>query len=285
MTKKHSEAGQTMQYALIHGIRSMAVKKANGICPICSDPVIAKCGPRIIHHWAHKGRRDCDPWWENETEWHRSWKNLFSEECREISHTAPNGEIHRADIKTPSGIYIEVQHSSMTDEERISRENFYQNLIWIIDGSVFLKNFSLYHMLPNPTSELGRDLVWAKTKRSLAGTHQGLCSSITANRAYQPAVTKRTFQGGLLEKPHKIMPKVAADYFGHHQYDWVRPRKTWLDASCPVYIDFGQDILFKLELYDETGLPCVRVISKKIFLSEVTTQSDARIIAENIYPI
>ncbi|WP_287302509.1 hypothetical protein [Mesorhizobium sp.] len=42
---------------------------------------------------------------------------------REISHIAPDGEIHRADIKTPSGIVIEVQHSAMT-AERLSREAF-----------------------------------------------------------------------------------------------------------------------------------------------------------------
>ena len=44
------------------------------------------------------------------------------EECREISHVASDGEIHRADIKTPTGIVIEVQHSAMTDTGRLSRE-------------------------------------------------------------------------------------------------------------------------------------------------------------------
>jgi hypothetical protein len=77
--------------------------------------MVAKCGPRVMHHWAHAGRRNCDPWWENETPWHREWKNLFPEDCREVSHTAPDGEVHRADIKTPAGIVIEVQHSNMTD--------------------------------------------------------------------------------------------------------------------------------------------------------------------------
>jgi hypothetical protein len=61
-------------------------------------------------------------------------ENRFPEECREISHIAPDGEIHRADIKTPSGIVIEVQHSAMTDAERLSREAFYENLVWVVDG-------------------------------------------------------------------------------------------------------------------------------------------------------
>ena len=62
--------------------------------------MVAKCGPRIIHHWAHEGRRNCDLWWENETEWHRDWKNLFPLDCREVSHTAEDGEVDRADIRT-----------------------------------------------------------------------------------------------------------------------------------------------------------------------------------------
>ncbi|WP_208116649.1 MULTISPECIES: hypothetical protein [unclassified Rhizobium] len=109
---------------------------------MCGSAVVAKCGPRVVHHWAHKGRRNCDPWWENETEWHRQWKNHFPEECREISHIAEDGEIHRSDIKTPHGVYIEVQHSAMTDAERKSREEFYKNLIWVIDGQPFKKNFA-----------------------------------------------------------------------------------------------------------------------------------------------
>jgi hypothetical protein len=32
-----------------------------------------------------------DPWWENETDWRRAWKNLFPKDCREIAHTAPHG--------------------------------------------------------------------------------------------------------------------------------------------------------------------------------------------------
>jgi hypothetical protein len=110
--------GFAVQYAIVNGERREAVSGARGICPTCGADMLAKCGPRIIHHWAHVGRRNCDPWWESETHWHREWKNLFPENCREINHVAPDGEIHRADIKTPTGIYIEIQHSSMTDAKR-----------------------------------------------------------------------------------------------------------------------------------------------------------------------
>lgn len=159
-----------MQYALIDGKRSEALSGAKATCPTCGSGMVAKCGPRIVHHWAHAGRRDCDPWWENETPWHREWKNLFPPGCREICHTAPDGEVHRADIKTPTGIVIEVQHSAMTDAERLSREAFYGNLIWIIDGKPFKANFDIYHELPDPRSELAKDIVWTKARR----THEWL---------------------------------------------------------------------------------------------------------------
>ena len=161
--------------------------------------MVAKCGPRIIHHWAHEGRRNCDLWWENETEWHRDWKNLFPLDCREVSHTAEDGEVHRADIRTHTGIYIEVQHSSMTDAERISREQFYKNLVWVIDGRGFRNNFDVYHMLPDPKSELARDIVWMKATRPMQGTHHGMLFRVSANQQYYPGITKTTLRGGLIE--------------------------------------------------------------------------------------
>ncbi|WP_251278937.1 hypothetical protein, partial [Enterobacter hormaechei] len=56
------------------------------------------------------GRHNCGPWWENETDWHRRWKSLFPKAWLWASHVAPDGEIDRADIKTPNGIVIEVKH-------------------------------------------------------------------------------------------------------------------------------------------------------------------------------
>jgi hypothetical protein len=274
-----------MQYASVDGERREAFPGGAGICPTCGAAMIAKCGPRIMHHWAHRGRRDCDPWWENETAWHREWKSRFPEGCREISHTAPDGEIHRADIKTPTGIYIEIQHSAMTDAERASREAFYQNLVWVIDGKPFRQNFDIYHMLPDPSSELAQDLVWEKAKRHMDGANRGIFYRVSVNQEHDPGVTKATLRGGFIEGMHQIEAEVAAAYRGHHQYDWVRPRKTWLDAGCPVYVDFGEGWLARLEIYDETGLKCVHLISKRKFVHDVMTELRAEEIATRFYPI
>jgi competence protein CoiA len=79
-----AEMGAGMQIALVDGERKEAFPGGTGSCPTCAAAMVAKCGPRIIHYWAHRGRRSCDPWWEKETEWHREWKNRFPEDCREI---------------------------------------------------------------------------------------------------------------------------------------------------------------------------------------------------------
>ncbi|WP_085462615.1 CoiA-like domain protein [Mesorhizobium australicum] len=256
-----------MQYALVDRERRESFPGGRGACPTCGSAMISKCGPRIMHHWAHFGRRNCDPWWENETPWHREWKNRFPEECRERSHVAPDGEIHRADIKTPS------------------RETFYENLVWVVDGSVFKQNFDVYHELPAPESELGQDLVWEKAERHMHGTIGGMCVRLSECRLENPEATKARAWGGTWLFMHEIRQQVIDSYRGHHQYNWVRPRRTWLDATCPVYIDLGGDFMARLETYDESGLPCIYWVCKRKFVCDVMATADARAVAAGVLPI
>ncbi len=274
-----------MQLAIVDKQRVEASPGGRGLCPLCGTQVIAKCGPRVIHHWAHYRPKDCDPWWENETPWHREWKNLFPLECREASQIADDGEIHRADIKTPTGIVIEVQHSSMTDAERQSREDFYGNLVWVIDGSGFRKSFDVYHRLPDPNSELASDLVWAKAQRHMNGANAGMFFRLSEARTEKPDITKAELCSGWVHGMDEIRNAVDQSYNGYHQYDWVRPRKTWLDAQCPVYIDFGGECLLKTETYDDSGLQCVRYVAKRKFVHDTMVETNAANIATRFYPI
>jgi len=123
-----------MKYALINGKKTEATKGAKGLCRYCGSELIAKCGEIKINHWAHKGKRHCDPWWENETEWHRSWKNQFPAAWQEVRHEAEDGEVHIADVKTESGWVIEFQHSFLNPEERRKRNAFYRKIVWVVDG-------------------------------------------------------------------------------------------------------------------------------------------------------
>ena len=118
----------------VEGERREAEPGLSGKCPVCGDAMIAKCGQRKIRHWAHRGTRTCDHWWENETEWHRAWKNHFPQGWQEIVQQSKNGEKHIADVKTDSGVVLEFQHSFLREDERESREIFYPKMVWVVDG-------------------------------------------------------------------------------------------------------------------------------------------------------
>ncbi len=123
-----------MKFALIDGKRTEASKGAKGVCPSCGSELVAKCGEVKANHWAHKGIRTCDPWWEDETDWHRSWKGHFPIDWQEVIQFAENGEKHIADVKTENGWVLEFQHSYLNPEERRARNAFYPKLVWVVDG-------------------------------------------------------------------------------------------------------------------------------------------------------
>ena len=125
-----------MKFALVDGERREAQPGLPAKCPGCGGAMIPKCGERRLRvwHWAHRGTHTCDYLREPETEWHRAWKNKFPEDWQEKPHRSEDGEKHIADVKTDRGIVIEFQHSFLHRDERESREKFYQNMVWVVDG-------------------------------------------------------------------------------------------------------------------------------------------------------
>lgn len=124
-----------MQFAIVNNKRTAPSPRLKGACPACGGIVDARCGEQRIHHWAHRGARSCDPWWETETPWHRAWKGRFPDEWQEVVLHDGNGEKHIADVRTKHGVTIEFQHSHLKSMERRVRENFYGNMLWVVDGS------------------------------------------------------------------------------------------------------------------------------------------------------
>ncbi len=123
-----------MRYAIINNRRQEAEPGLLGTCPSCQNAVIAKCGEKKVRHWAHRGKRVCDMWWENETEWHRHWKDQFPVDWQEQIQTSPEGEKHIADIRTDQGWVLEFQYSAIAPQERNSRTEFYKKLVWVVNG-------------------------------------------------------------------------------------------------------------------------------------------------------
>jgi len=134
-----------MKYAIVNGVKTEAAPGTKGACPACGSEMTPKCGPKVMHHWAHRINQACDTWWENETPWHRAWKNHFPKERQEVVQWDPQtSEKHIADIQTGSGLIIEFQHSKLSEAERISRESFYGHMMWIVDGSRLKRDYERF---------------------------------------------------------------------------------------------------------------------------------------------
>ena len=122
-----------MKFAILNGARVEPEKGCAGaICPICKQPVVARCGDIRLPHWAHKSVIDCDPWKENETQWHRDWKDLFGDMQEKVHENG--GVRHLADVKTLDGTIVEFRHSAINDEGKRTRAHFFGKwMLWVVD--------------------------------------------------------------------------------------------------------------------------------------------------------
>jgi competence protein CoiA len=114
-------------------------------CELCNGPVRPKCGRIHVWHFAHIASNDCDPWSDGETEWHRNWKLEVPLQQREVCIGN-----HRADILTQGEYVVELQHSSISSDEIVERENFYQRMCWVFDATEAYRKERLLIRFPNP---------------------------------------------------------------------------------------------------------------------------------------
>lgn len=119
----------------VNGKRITPQKGLSANCQLCKSEVVAKCGRIKIHHWAHKSINTCDKWWENETEWHKQWKNHFPIHWQEVVRfDNKSNERHIADVfNFEKELVIEFQNSRISVDELEARERFYKKMIWVIN--------------------------------------------------------------------------------------------------------------------------------------------------------
>jgi competence protein CoiA len=218
-----------MQYALIDGKRSEPFKGAKGVCDLCKCDVLAKCGDIKVHHWAHVRKENCDNWWEEETLWHRNWKNIFPEEFREFLLSDDlTGEKHRADIHTDSGVTIEFQHSSLSVQEFEARCNFYKKLIWVVDGSTFANSFQIEGSMLNPNDLLLKDFEF----------REGMFSRKGHLYPY-------------FQRAHDVTKERLSAPFENHEFyfsfRWQHARICWFCESAAIFFDFGDSWLYRIK--------------------------------------
>jgi competence protein CoiA len=222
--------------------------------------MLAKSGPKVVTpYWSHIGKRRCDAWWENETEWHRRWKSCFPAGQREIVHFDEAGEKHVADVKTSRGMVIEFQNSPMPLDELRAREAFYGKMMWIVNGTSFKARFHILSPLPDPASKFAEDLVFREQRVEHLG--RGFWRK-SENPGWANAALVRT------HSMNEIATEILENHRGHHLFDWKRPRDVWYAARAPVFFDLGGPELLWLQTYDDRGLRCIRKVRKNDVVSK-----------------
>lgn len=138
-----------------YGNRISPIKGGKGKCQVCGNPVRAFCGDIYVHHWKHIAEFNCDPWKEHESEWHRSWKNEFPKKWQEVVIIKEDDK-HIADIQTPNGLVLELQNSSISRFTILEREEFYENIYWLINGAKFKDRIKYYEKVQEKILEFER---------------------------------------------------------------------------------------------------------------------------------
>lgn len=129
-----------MLYAWVNGTKRRPEKKGERtVCADCQGVLTAVMPLQNVSHWRHL-TGECDPWSEPEGEWHLWWKSQFQRDECEITLTDPlTGEHHRADVLVAGQqqtTVVELQHSTISDEERQAREAFYgrgRRMFWLLN--------------------------------------------------------------------------------------------------------------------------------------------------------
>ncbi len=138
-------------------------------CPVCNGALIIKNkGQFRAEHFAHKSGICEDSWHYDMSEWHREMQALFDEKYREVVCTAGK-EKHRADI-LKDGVVLELQHSPLSAQEYISRNDFYKALgykvVWVFDVSDQMSEGNLFFTDGDPWNLM----IWKYPKQLLSLT-------------------------------------------------------------------------------------------------------------------
>ncbi|MCZ4243548.1 competence protein [Pedobacter punctiformis] len=194
-------------------------------------------------------------YYARETPWHRNWKLAFPENCREIGfYDDKLGEIHRADVHTPSGFTIEFQNSPITLAELSSREAFYPKLIWVLNGKKF-KGFRILKNLPDVDDPALENYEFCHTDHLSMIRKTEILNGLT-----KPKV---------LNFYHPELKKVAITSH-YYSYCWKQPHAVWFMAKAPIIVDLGGHFLYELKKRKQASgdYTYLKLITRKSFIEQ-----------------
>lgn len=228
------------------------------------------------NQWKHIKKKMCDNWWENETAWHRNWKNNFPAAWQEfVKFDILTGEKHIADIFTigrKEEIIIEFQNSKISEREVKSREEFYKKMIWVVNAQNFGITLGSCVDRENKDTELLDGYLNLRTfiisfydeysgeansykDRTVPIEHIDFNNCISAIEWYSRNYVRNDekfredfekFKAAIIEYP--IFQKRITEYknrikeIGYFYYECNNGSNFWRIATAPVFFDFDGDL-------------------------------------------
>lgn len=189
-----------------------------------------------------------------ETPWHRDWKLAFPPAFREVcASDKVTGELHRADIYTPCGTTIEFQNSPISADELFSREAFYPNLIWVLNGKKF-GGFRILKHLPDVDDPKLQDYEFRHTD------HLSMVRKADLTQGTKPKA---------LNFHHPEIRNVALSS-SYYSFCWKRPHRVWLKAKAPIFVDLGGHFIYQIKQRRQLSgdYPYLHMVSRKSFIDQ-----------------
>lgn len=186
-----------------------------------------------------------------ETPWHRNWKKAFPPAFREVRFVdSAFGELHRADVHTPCGTTLEFQNSPISMEELRSREAFYPNLVWILNGKKF-KGFRVLKSLPD---------VDDPRLSAYEFCHSDHLSMVRKSDLSQD-------KPKILNFYHPEIKGIPLTSY-YYSFCWKHPHRVWFEAKCPIIVDLGGHFLYQLKQRKQLSgdYPYLHIIPRKSFI-------------------
>jgi len=243
-----------MLWGIKDGKRVLATPKDRAKCPLCEGKLISKCGSIKIWHWAHKSNKDCDPWYEPESEWHLKWKNEFPPEqqeviikkCKYFEDGCSFPKKHIADVKTNKTI-LELQNTFISTDDICDRENFYEKMIWLLNGETLCKGLDL---------RIKKDIItfrWKNPPKSWWCAEKPIYIDLSGI-VDKFKIINNKYKKGKLKHTSPIYEQV--------EYEYYTPEAELIEVSYPKISDYVDTTKSEIKKLNKK----IEIFENKIFL-------------------
>ena len=296
--KKHSAYGVAAMRE-----EDILFDESNLSCPHCGGKVILKNGLINIPHFAHI-QKDCGYFeYKGMSKWHLDWQSNFPQAQREvIKKCQETGEKHIADTVNARGTVIEFQNSSISLKEKLSRDSFYDEIIWVVNAEEFKDRIKLVRAVTlsfkenkrrirelqsaysSPVSDYNISSVIRKTEDVIKAAQQqynylkdGTCDSLSMSliglenflNDYKDLAESIQYDRNRLIENYENEIKQNG-YENYYRLEWIHPRKIWYDSKTPIFFDLNNGLMILWHNYK------AHRITKTKFLEKYCTSQYAK---------